>query len=97
MNQILDKIISSDPFESIVLLFVAGMAATIYFAIRKKLNQIHNGNGDHKETNRRLSCLEGRMNNLEGRMDKLERRMDKMEIKIDMILMLNGRRVKNEG
>ena len=90
MNQILDKIISSDPFESIVLLFVAGMAATIYFAIRKKLNQIHNGNGDHKETNRRLFCLEGRM-------DKIERRMDKLEIKIDMILMLNGRGVKNEG
>ena len=79
MNQILDKIISSDPFESIVLLFVAGMAATIYFAIRKKLNQIHNGNGDHKETNRRLSCLEGQNK-------EINKKLTELCIKVDVIL-----------
>ena len=86
MIEILKDLLNSKPVEAIMALFVAGVAITIFFAFKRKLDKVTNGNGHHnKEVYNRLCNLEKRVDKIEARLDSVNRRLGSMELKVDAI------------
>ena len=66
------KTLEGDPFQTLILLFLAGVASSVYFSFRKRLNALQNGNGHTRHLDHRVGKIEDNQKLLFEKLDFLK-------------------------